>query len=274
MFIAALLILLAGLAAGAGYQIVRRRTRPEPGFRGPSPILLLLIQVTAVYTPLIVISSLGVIQSDSAFGFLFTSIALLAGYVGVAGLFGVRSGALARADLGLPTGLSASRIVRDIGIGSITMLGVWFAATLVAALVASLLGASAPTVIPQMGTTLEFVLVALGAALLVPIGEELFFRGYALTAWRRDLGLRSALLRSTLFFAFVHIATISSDTFEAGLRQAVLVVIVIVPVGLALGLLFVRRGLVAAIAGHATYNLVGVILLALAQSLAPGGPVS
>jgi membrane protease YdiL (CAAX protease family) len=48
---------------------------------------------------------------------------------------------------------------------------------------------------------------------------------------------------------------------------------VITPVGAALGWLFLRRGLIAAIAGHATFNLIGVVLLALAQNLPqPGAP--
>jgi len=46
-----------------------------------------------------------------------------------------------------------------------------------------------------------------------------------------------------------------------------LTVVVIIPVGLALGWLFLRRGLIASIAGHATFNLIGVILIALAQSM-------
>jgi hypothetical protein len=42
---------------------------------------------------------------------------------------------------------------------------------------------------------------------------------------------------------------------------------VITPVGLALGWLFLRRGLVAAICGHAAFNLFGILLIVLAQTL-------
>ena len=99
----------------------------------------------------------------------------------------------------------------------------------------------------------------------MPIGEELFFRGYALTAWMRDLGERSAsdpldgLLR-----ACPHRHP-DLDPFVGGAKQATLVVLVIAPVGLVLGWLFLRRGLVAAIAGHAAFNLVGVLGLLIAQ---------
>jgi hypothetical protein len=34
-----------------------------------------------------------------------------------------------------------------------------------------------------------------------------------------------------------------------------------------LGWLFLRRGLIASIAGHVTFNLIGVLLIALAQNL-------
>jgi len=47
---------------------------------------------------------------------------------------------------------------------------------------------------------------------------------------------------------------------------------VITPVGAVLGWLFLRRGLVASIAGHATFNLIGVLLVALTQLL-PTGPL-
>ena len=108
------------------------------------------------------------------------------------------------------------------------------------------------------------LLLVVGACVLVPIGEELFFRGYSLTAWWRDLGERSALLRATAFFALVHIITINSSTFLDGAKQALLVVLVIAPVGIALGWLFIRRGLLASIAGHAAYNFLGVLVLILA----------
>jgi membrane protease YdiL (CAAX protease family) len=43
------------------------------------------------------------------------------------------------------------------------------------------------------------------------------------------------------------------------------------PVGLALGWLYLRRGLIASIAGHAAFNLFAVVILVLSQYLpAPG----
>ncbi|MDL2335538.1 MAG: CPBP family intramembrane metalloprotease, partial [Chloroflexota bacterium] len=107
----------------------------------------------------------------------------------------------------------------------------------------------------------------------VPIGEELFFRGFTVTAWLRDLGERSALIRATVFFALVHIVTISSDTFIGGVKQAILVLAIIGPIGFALGWLYLKRGLIASIGGHAAFNLFGVLVMVLAQYLPPPGTV-
>ena len=52
--------------------------------------------------------------------------------------------------------------------------------------------------------------MVLGAAVVAPIAEEIFFRGFALSAWQRDLGPRPALVRSALFFALVHIANVGA----------------------------------------------------------------
>ena len=45
--------------------------------------------------------------------------------------------------------------------------------------------------------------------------------------------------------------------------------VVIGPVGFVLGWLYLRRGLMASIAGHAAFNLFGVLVIVLAQYL-PG----
>jgi membrane protease YdiL (CAAX protease family) len=114
-----------------------------------------------------------------------------------------------------------------------------------------------------MTTSTETLVVALAAAIVAPIGEETFFRGFALTAWLRDLGPRAAIVRSAVLFAFVHIANITASSFGEGLAQATLQVTVILPLGLVLGWLFVWRGMAAAIGGHVTYNglLLALVLL-------------
>ena len=75
-----------------------------------------------------------------------------------------------------------------------------------------------PTVLRLQERVYESVMV-LAAAIIIPIGEELFYRGFALTAWMRDLGERTALILATVFFAVVHIVNIDAATFGQGLAQ-------------------------------------------------------
>jgi membrane protease YdiL (CAAX protease family) len=271
LFVGGLALILTGLVAAAGYQLVARRQRPAGRFRGPSPPILFSIQFGTVYPVLFVLIALGLFLPTTPVGFLVSSIGLLAGYVAVVWLFGIRSGALRWRDLGLGGPYSASRVVADIAAGGATMFVAAVFAGVLGRLVAQLLDTTAPDVVPIPVTGLDIAAAALGAGILLPIGEELFFRGYALTAWLRDLGPRAALLRATLFFAAVHLLTITSPTFESGLRQAALVLAIIGPVGFALGWLYLRRGLVAAIAGHAAFNLFGILVLVLSQLVPPPG---
>jgi uncharacterized protein len=268
LFLAALLMLLAGVSSAAGYQIIHRAMRPAPYFRGPSPALLFGLQLILVNIISAVLLIAGVPLSNSGLGFLIASVVLLTGYAFVVWLYGLRSGALDVRSLGIPR-FGLGRWLSDILIGALVMFGVAILDGLWGTLVATLLNSSTPDVVPAPTNTADLLMVALGACLLVPIGEELFFRGYSVTAWLKDLGERSALIRSTVFFALVHVINIFVDQSQQGaidgLKQAVLEVLVIAPVGLALGWLFLRRGLVTSISGHAAFNLIGVLSLALAH---------
>jgi membrane protease YdiL (CAAX protease family) len=171
--------------------------------------------------------------------------------------------------MGWPTwqGTGLRQVLRAIGESVAMMLPLTFALALVGGILALLLDVEAPSVIPVAGSSAEALAIALAAALVIPIGEELFFRGFALTAWLRDLGPRSALVRSALFFALIHIANISATSFGEGAAQALLQTVVLLPVGFALGWLFLRRGMAAAIGGHVTYNGLLLFLSLVASTL-------
>ncbi len=267
LLMAALLLLLAGLSAAAGYQIVVRGLRPAPYFRGPSPLILFGVQIVLVNVLSAVLLVSGVPLEGSGPAFLIASAVLLIGYLFVVWLYGVRSGALDLRGLGIPVGASIGRLASDVAFGAGVLFVVAIADGLWGSLLSVLLGTTPPDVVPPPTSGTDAILVAIGACLLIPIGEELFFRGYSLTAWWRDLGERSALIRSTAFFAVVHILNIATVQSQQGAvdgaKQALLEVLVIAPVGLALGWLFVRRGLVASISGHAAFNLIGVLSLIL-----------
>lgn len=267
LLLAALLLLGLGLTFAAGYQIVARRSRPATAFRGASPPLLLGIQILAAFvigTPILFL------VGDDASGpglFLITSVTLFIAYFGVVWLFGVRGGVFTWGEMGVPSPASISRVVAGIGVGVGTMVVVWPLVTVFTVVLSLLLDSSPPDVVPPVVSQTDLLLTVIGAGLLVPIGEEILFRGYALTAWLRDLGPRSALIRSTLFFALAHVLGVTASTFDEGGRQALLTVVVITPVGVTLGLLFLRRGLLASIAGHAAFNLFSVLAYYFAQSI-------
>jgi membrane protease YdiL (CAAX protease family) len=264
-------LLAAGLAAAAGYQIVARRSRPADRFRGASPLILFALQVVLVSIAGALLLILGVPLEGTGLAFLTVAVVLLAAYGLVVWLWGFRSGALSARDVGWPVGARWTRWPADVGVGAGLFVLVAIAASLWGAIVALLLDTTSPEVVPIPTGPDDILFVVLGACVLIPIGEELFFRGYSLTAWLRDLGPVSALVRSTLFFTLVHIANIdvaaTPEGAVIGLKQAILTIVVLAPVGYALGWIFLRRGLVAAIAGHAAFNLYGVLGLLLAESL-------
>ena len=88
--------------------------------------------------------------------------------------------------------------------------------------------------------------------LAAPIGEETFFRGFLYKGLRRRFGFPLAAVISSVLFAVVHV-------------QPLLIASLFV-VGLGLALVYERRqSLLAAIAAHATFNLVGFVFIALAR---------
>ena len=93
------------------------------------------------------------------------------------------------------------------------------------------------------------------------------FQEAGVPAWLRDLGPTRAIVRGGLFFAAVHILTLGGASFEEGVQMALVAFLIRIPVGLALGWVFVHRGsLYAAIGLHAAYNAIPVILALAATS--------
>jgi membrane protease YdiL (CAAX protease family) len=262
VFVGALAVTL-GLAAGAGSQVLERADRDPERYRGPAPVLVFGIYFFAMsLVGLVLLSVIGV-DPERPFNFFGIAVVQAAGYLLVVWLFGVRSGALSWPQMGWPTwdGAALKDVMRGIGAAVVVMLPVTMALLVIGGIVGLLLCTDAPQVLPLSATFSDGLFVVLAAAIIIPIGEEVFFRGFAQTAWTRDLGPRRALIVTTIFFAVVHIVNIDAVAFRDGLAQAVLTLVVIAPVGLMLGWLFARFGLIAAISGHITYNS---LLLALA----------
>ncbi len=107
------------------------------------------------------------------------------------------------------------------------------------------------------------------AAILAPIGEELFFRGFTTTAWARSVGARRAIVRGAVFFGIAHVLTLFDASFEVGAQRALFSFLSLMPVGIALGWVFLaRRSLYASIGLHAAFNAIQVVLLYAAARVA------
>jgi membrane protease YdiL (CAAX protease family) len=274
MAFAGILALGIGLAAGAGYQVVARGSRRADLYHGPSPLMLfgLVLVISTLGSAILGVANL--VDPDQPLGFLFGLLVVGFAYLVCIELFVARAGALSWAEMGWPTrhpGLLRDGL-RDVGVAMLVMIPATIVVILWGGLLASVLQVSAPETLPVAHGSTEALAVVVAAAVIAPIGEEAFFRGFALSAWLRDLGERPALIRSSLFFAFVHILNIrvSPGQESQGLGQALLEFGVILPLGFLLGWLFLRRGIVAAIAGHMTYNGLLLVLLAISRSATTG----
>lgn len=270
-------VLTVGLSFAAGYQLVARASRPAYAYRGPSPLILLGI-VLCLSTVVFALLALVPVRSDQPPGFLLALGVVAVTYLLVVGLFAVRSGALRWSEMGWPgwpvgSRYGTVRLLRDVAYAIALMVPTLLLALVLAAILARLLGVLPTQILPVAETSGDRILILLAAVILAPIGEELFFRGLALTAWLRDLGPRSALIRASLFFAVLHIANVDVAPGQAGtgLAQAMIQFAVILPVGTVLGVLFLQRGMIAAIAGHMTYNGLGLALYLAGRSIAGPG---
>lgn len=264
LLFAACLALTLSCASAAGYQVLSRGRRHADRYRGPSPLILFGFVLFGVTLVVGLLSAVGLIAPESqSVGALVDEVVTTAAYVGAVWLFVVRTGVLPWESMGWPVRWreSVARLTGDVMSGVAMIVPTYLVTILLGGALAALLGAQLPSALPAPRTLPDALATVVAAVVVAPIGEESFFRGLSLTAWWRDLGLRSALLRSTLFFAAAHILNVTATNAGAGLRTAVLQFVVIVPVGYVLGWLFSQRGIVASLAGHMTFNAIAVALL-------------
>jgi membrane protease YdiL (CAAX protease family) len=168
---------------------------------------------------------------------------------------------LARITAGRPTaaqfGLRRVRFVTGVA----WIAAAWFAFLLFSGAWAAALGIDENDDLPQeLGadeSTLALVAVALLVCVAAPIAEELFFRGFCFTAFRRWIGVAGGAIATGVIFGLIH----------AGSSDAVF----LVPLaffGAALCVLYHRTGsLLPCIALHALNNS---LALGVSQSWAAG----
>jgi membrane protease YdiL (CAAX protease family) len=266
LFLAGLLVLGIGLVAAAGSQAIERSRRLDLPYRGPSPVLAFVVAIALTLVAIVVVlaplSALGLDPTAP----LATTISLLLttlAYVAVIRLLVVGPGALTWAEMGVRP--PDARAVRDLLYGAVFAIPV-VVVTLALSLVLGSFLERSPSPLPESGSSLGLLFNLLSASVLAPIGEELFFRGFATTAWARALGSAwPAIARGAAFFAFAHVLTLFDASFAVGAQRAVFSFIALLPPGIALGWLFLaRRSLYASIGLHGAFNGIQVVLAFLA----------
>jgi membrane protease YdiL (CAAX protease family) len=266
LFVVGLVFLGVGLLAAAGSQATERGRRRSLPFRGPSPVLAFAaVVVVTLLASLVALAPLGALGVDPG-GPLGTAVSLgvtTVVFVGVVRVLVVGTGSLTWAEMGFsrqPAGIAA-----DLGTGALLAVPVVVVELLLVSVMVSFVGTPASP-LPPATSIGALVLNLLSAAILAPLGEEVFFRGYTTTAWARAVGARGAIVRGALFFSFAHITTLFATSFQTGLAAAVSQYVALLPAGLALGWVFLqRRSIWAAFALHGAYNAL-IVLLAFAAT--------
>lgn len=274
--IALVVIGVGGIALSGASALQRRVDTPVAGWRGPGPLAIFWTTIPwALLAQLLVAALLTAVGAAATLSTPLGTLALAAASnlatILIIGLVVIGSGAVRWRDLlvatpaaspsTLPTPDRRGGLVGDLFWGAALALPILSAAGLFAALVMSATGVQAPVVLPPSVNPVDLAANALTAGLIAPIGEELLYRGVIAQAWARQSSARRAILFSAIVFAFAHTLTVGGTSVGDAASVAAVALLVRLPLGIALGWLWIRRrSLVAAIALHATYNLAIVAL--------------
>jgi membrane protease YdiL (CAAX protease family) len=179
-------------------------------------------------------------------------------YAGLIRLLVVDTGALDWAAMGVRR--LDPRAMGEIGGGALWALPMVVLTALVSSILLAIFPVTPESPLPPTGEPVGFGLSLLAGVIVAPFGEELLFRGFATTAWVRGMGVRGGLVRAALVFAVAHVLTISGSSVGEAFGLAVVGFGTRVPIALALGILFVRRGTIWSSFGlHAAFN--GILLV-------------
>ena len=263
LFVGGLAVVLPGLILLGGSQAIERRAAGL-AYAGPSPILTFVAVVVGWYLGAVLVGTplqlAGVRIDGPGLALLAVSIQGLV-VVGMLRLMVVGSEALTWHDMGLRRPDAAA--VRDLAWGAVLAAPVVVVTGVVVIALIALIDQQPASPLPPSGSTSGLLLNLLSGAVIAPIYEELFFRGFTLTAWRRMAGPTAAIVRSAILFAVIHAMDQTGDTFSAALGVAIVAAAGRLPVALVLGWVFDRRGsLWASIGLHGAFN---AILLVIAE---------
>jgi len=290
------IVAAVGLSGAALAQAHQRRTDGWKDYAGPAPLLAggaLLALIACLSLPLEYGLSAAGIRPGVAGSTLLQVLLYLVIYVGVVHVLVVKTGALTWRDIVRPQRLAPSqdewtaapktlksldtwgRPVRRwqsrVAAGSVgdilwalaLLLPLFFVSALLSALLSVALGLHGSDItspVTMTVTELDRWITILAVAILVPIGEEIFYRGFATNAWGRSLSRSSVILRAAFFFAAVHLINVTSTDAGLSMRVAVFNMAVRVPIAIALTWIYMRRrSLIASATLHGSYN--GLIVI-------------
>ncbi len=267
LFVVGLVLLSVGLVSAAGSQGIERRARGMSGYAGPSPLLVFaasipisILAVIAIGLPL----GLAGIALDGPFGALLSVVIQALVYVAMIRLLVVDTGALDWRAMGV-------RALDRFAVGEMIGGAFWALPVIVATIPISLIlldvfPVTPESPLPPTGEAVGFALSLLAGAVVAPFGEEILFRAFATTAWVRGVGRRLGVLRAALVFAFAHVLTTSGASAGDAFGLAVVGFGTRIPIALALGWLFVRRGTIWSSFGlHAAFNAVLLVIAEVAD---------
>jgi CAAX protease family protein len=199
----------------------------------------------------------GAVRESPAFFTLasFIQEAALGGAVAVWILF-VNHGRLA--SLGLPPRRPWADVLVGVVAGVAMVLMAGIVLEVVHSIAQALLGhnVSNPEQVPSDVKGAYLAVSGVVVVGLAPLAEEAFFRGFLYKGLRRRFAVWPAALISASFFGLVHFA---------GLTYLLIIPSLIV-VGVVLALVYERRqSLMASVAAHAVFNLIGFLFIAFGR---------
>lgn len=152
--------------------------------------------------------------------------------------------------------------LKDVGIGVGVAVGMVFlagAVVLVTQEIAGLILGHEPSMPDQLPKALRGAYVPISGILVIlgaPVSEELFFRGFLYGGMRTRYPVWLAALASGFFFGFAH--------YEVTEPSSLVIIPALIMVGVVLALVYERRrSLLAPIAAHAAFNVVGFVEILL-----------
>jgi len=265
IYLAGLFSLSAGLVLLGGSQAIERRAAGD-AYVGPSPVLVFIAVLSiSRLTGFVIGLPLSLIGPSipAPLGDLIGVVLQAAVFIGVVRLMVIGPGALRWADLGLTR--PSAHAARAFLAGAFFSGPVILVTSVVALIAVQLAGVAPQSPLPPTGSAPGLVLHLVAGAVIAPFAEEILFRGFALTAWRRSSTATRAIVLSSIFFVLGHVLFVGGDSFRESAALAFVGGAVRVPVALALGWLYVRTGsLWTSIGLHAAYNGILIVLGELA----------